>query len=161
MGATTTNTTKASLLDRPEPNIWPMLMILILAGVLFVSGIATQVIIWKDTISFNQNLLSFLNSFGTLLLVSGASFSGGGLLGFMFGIPRMITNQNSSDSIISGRAISQNDNLVQISDWLTKIIVGVGLTQLYNIPKSINELGLFLELDLAELPDAPIEFKER
>jgi CheY-like chemotaxis protein len=34
-----------------------------------------------------------------------------------------------------------NTNLEQISDWLTKILVGVGLTQLLNIPKTLQSLG--------------------
>lgn len=34
-----------------------------------------------------------------------------------------------------------NTNLEQISDWLTKIIVGVGLTQLNSIPKEIDGFG--------------------
>ncbi len=34
-----------------------------------------------------------------------------------------------------------NSNLEQISDWLTKIIVGVGLTQLYNIPPQLDAFG--------------------
>lgn len=36
---------------------------------------------------------------------------------------------------------ASNANLDQISDWLTKIIVGVGLTQLVNIPKALESLG--------------------
>ena len=34
-----------------------------------------------------------------------------------------------------------NTNLEQISDWLTKIIVGVGLTQLNSIPREIDAFG--------------------
>ncbi|HKB41777.1 MAG TPA: hypothetical protein VKD72_35455, partial [Gemmataceae bacterium] len=35
-------------------------------------------------------------------------------------------------------------NLEQISDWLTKIIVGVGLVQLTSLPEKSLELGSFL-----------------
>jgi hypothetical protein len=42
-------------------------------------------------------------------------------------------------------SIKYNDNLVQISDWLTKIIVGVGLTQLTKIPAKISVLGFYLK----------------
>ena len=34
-----------------------------------------------------------------------------------------------------------NTSLEQISDWLTKIIVGVGLTQLVNVPSALASLG--------------------
>jgi hypothetical protein len=37
-----------------------------------------------------------------------------------------------------------NTNLEQISDWLTKIIVGLGLTQINKIPGELNALGLQL-----------------
>jgi hypothetical protein len=37
--------------------------------------------------------------------------------------------------------LKYNDNLVQISDWLTKIIVGVGLTQLYSLPRFVIKIG--------------------
>jgi hypothetical protein len=57
----------------------------------------------------------------------------GGFLGFIFGIPSILQLEKSR--------IKYNDNLVQISDWLTKIIVGVGLTQLYQIPHFIIQIG--------------------
>lgn len=34
-----------------------------------------------------------------------------------------------------------NTNLEQISDWLTKIIVGIGLTELRNIPDALGDFG--------------------
>jgi len=37
-----------------------------------------------------------------------------------------------------------NDNLVQVSDWLTKIIVGVGLTKLTKIPSYVVAMGEYL-----------------
>jgi len=36
---------------------------------------------------------------------------------------------------------SGNTNLEQISDWLTKILVGVGLTQLREIPGQVQRLA--------------------
>jgi len=49
----------------------------------------------------------------------------------MFGIPRA-----------SHKDV--NTNLEQISDWLTKILVGVGLTQLTNIPAALVRLATFV-----------------
>ena len=55
----------------------------------------------------------------------------GCFLGFLFAIPRFdITDRDIRDVGKYGRGgWLHNTNLSQISDWLTKILVGVGLTQ--------------------------------
>ena len=69
----------------------------------------------------------------------------GGLLGFLFGIPRALQESRSasgSDNTKDSQGIvrfQDNTNLEQISDWLTKILVGVGLTQLTNIPSTLEK----------------------
>lgn len=88
-------------------------------------------------------------------LVAVSSMSVGGLFGFLFGIPRSLANSNSppsDESVGSGSGSGQSDkgfyrantNLEQISDWLTKILVGVGLTQLNSMPSLISQLGTYL-----------------
>src|SRR6266508_6277591 len=63
-------------------------------------------------------------------LVAGGAFVAGGLLGFLFGIPRSLAGpEGSVDGAAAGGAYRPNTNLEQISDWLTKILVGVGLVQ--------------------------------
>ena len=70
------------------------------------------------------------------LMTAVASASVGGLLGFLFGIPRTLQNGDEQDAGVlrhGNGAVSAylpNTNLEQISDWLTKILVGVGLTQM-------------------------------
>jgi tetratricopeptide (TPR) repeat protein len=68
----------------------------------------------------------------------------GGLLGFIFGIPRSLTGDqpatgpgpgNATDAAAHSRP---NTNLEQISDWLTKILVGAGLTTLTFLPDFIS-----------------------
>ncbi|RYZ88502.1 MAG: hypothetical protein EOP04_09260 [Proteobacteria bacterium] len=63
----------------------------------------------------------------------------GGFMGFLFGIPRTLQkaalDTGESGRSIKERAYGNNTNLEQISDWLTKIIVGVSLTQLPAIQK--------------------------
>jgi len=70
----------------------------------------------------------------------------GMVVGFMFGIPKIL--QGNMTPTQSGKPVSSsvpdqsyrqqvNTNLTEISDWLTKIIVGVGLIQLKEIPKFI------------------------
>jgi hypothetical protein len=109
------------------------------------------------------------------LLVGGAALMVGGLLGFLFGIPHTsgVSDQTSQPSAgqslqpanlpnqpsigqgpqpvsPSPRAsIQPNTNLEQISDWLTKILVGVGLTQLTVIPDKIGHLAAYIAKGLS------------
>jgi len=98
----------------------------------------------------------FLVAASVGLLVASASSMVGGLLGFLFGIPRSLQASDTStgqpskrqsaptandDQTVTYRA---NTNLEQISDWLTKILVGVGLTQLTVLPEKLQALALFL-----------------
>ena len=86
--------------------------------------------------------LAFLRvtSLGFLLAVAGLLV--GGLLGFLFGIPRTLQQASAPapaggaelEARTDGRDVDRpeyrgNTNLEQISDWLTKILVGVALTQ--------------------------------
>jgi hypothetical protein len=64
----------------------------------------------------------------TALALSAASAVSGLLLGFVFGVPRVLAADRPR-STGTGGGIAANTNLEQISDWLTKILVGVGLTQ--------------------------------
>ncbi len=63
----------------------------------------------------------------------------GGLIGFIFAIPRRISS-NDIENKFEGKYIG-NDNLVQISDWLTKILVGVGLVNLKSFPSQLNHFA--------------------
>ena len=105
-----------------------------------------------DKTTFQENFYNYFNAAGTLLLIAGGCYFAGGLSGFVFGIPKLLeTSNNVTDAEKIKRAIAQNDNLVQISDWVTKIIVGVGLTQLGNIPHFILKIGTVLAPSFGEL----------
>ncbi len=89
-------------------------------------------------------------------LVGGASLFVGGLLGFLFGIPRTVLESQSgpdtqdidqTESSEGGRrgiGFQANTNLEQISDWLTKILVGVGLTQLSGISEGLRAIAEYV-----------------
>jgi len=94
-----------------------------------------------------------LHVFGVGVLVAGAALLSGFLLGFIFAIPR-VDGKKGEDKIAqpagaqAGESCEQgapsdsvqpNGNLVEISDWLTKIIVGVGLVELHSIPGKLGE----------------------
>jgi hypothetical protein len=85
-------------------------------------------------------------------MTGGAWLVIGGLLGFLFGIPRTLQaeaaeeapppeGQSQGRPAARGLDYRANTNLEQISDWLTKILVGVGLTQLGVIPARLQELA--------------------
>jgi hypothetical protein len=93
------------------------------------------------------------------LLTAAAAFAVGGILGFLFGIPRSLAaapaapttpatpSQTTTDdkSTAAEAAAAQhfgaNTNLEQISDWLTKILVGVGLVQIHQVSGAIEDLA--------------------
>ncbi|GAA4263109.1 hypothetical protein [Dactylosporangium darangshiense] len=60
------------------------------------------------------------------LIVTAATALAGGAIGFVFGVPRLAAANGTGQG---QSPIVGNTNLEQISDWLTKILVGVGLTQ--------------------------------
>jgi hypothetical protein len=77
------------------------------------------------------------HAFGLFVLTAGATFLLGALLGFLFAIPK-----SSEVKMDDGKQVYRaNTNLEQISDWLTKILLGVGLTQMDEIGNKINSIS--------------------
>jgi len=97
----------------------------------------------------------FLAMVSVGVLLAGASAFVGGALGFLFGIPRTLQQEGGSSSADANPAGAEagatarridyrvNTNLEQISDWLTKILVGVSLTQLAEIRDGLVSLTAF------------------
>ncbi|MFX1706707.1 hypothetical protein PV783_22245 [Chitinophaga sp. CC14] len=70
--------------------------------------------------------------------------------GFIFGVPTIITSGPSAadtqqqalkDNKKAEKIVQANTNLTQISDWLTKVIVGAGLVELSKIPGFIESVS--------------------
>ncbi|MEJ0038634.1 MAG: tetratricopeptide repeat protein [Gammaproteobacteria bacterium] len=110
-----------------------------------------------------------LRVFAVLVCLLLASAAGGGILGFLFGIPRQLQQANTqirqtavaaapgigaggngtSDAAeragearaaaATSRLYGNNTNLEEISDWITKIIVGISLVQATTIMAKIAE----------------------
>ena len=95
---------------------------------------------------------------GTALAVGGAALLAGGLLGFLFGIPKKLQQDTQSQSGNGGQGVAYqgNTNLEQISDWLTKILVGVGLTQLASIPATLSKYADFTAPGLGNFVGAKV-----
>jgi len=77
-------------------------------------------------------------------LVAGGAFGVGGLVGFLFGIPRSLAGIKTEDDKSQSGAYRANTNLEEISDWLTKILVGVGLVQFATFAQHFRELVDFM-----------------
>jgi hypothetical protein len=74
-----------------------------------------------------------------------ACLAAGFLAGFLFGIPKVVQGDRAQppNLALGGAAYRQrvNTNLEEISDWLTKIIVGLGLYELKRIPAWVGVLA--------------------
>lgn len=75
------------------------------------------------------------------------------LLASVFGIVFALPRAREGAVPIDTERYAANSNLEQISDWLTKILVGAGLVQLTSLPQALRELGDYLGESLA-LPNA-------
>src|SRR5262245_41130372 len=108
---------------------------------LLVLSFALSVALKDVWVNFPAN---FLLALALSVAVIAASSALGSLLGFLFGIPRSLQRlgppppgikpgeEGSSEAtrpLASVRAFASNTSLEEISDWLTKIIIGVGLVQ--------------------------------
>jgi hypothetical protein len=95
---------------------------------------------------------------GICLIVLLSSAAVGAAFGFLFALPRLLTKEApGSDSPgkagqpaetaiqpAGKRFLGTNNNLEKVSDWLTTIIVGVGLTQLASINDLLLRFRLFI-----------------
>lgn len=78
---------------------------------------------------------------GAALLVAAAAVACGALLGFLFGIPRFKGRPRGTAAqpaanepgAPNDRSYDPNTNLEEVSDWLTKIILGASLVQIREI----------------------------
>jgi hypothetical protein len=101
-----------------------------------------------------------LRILGVGILVAGAALSSGLVLGFIFGVPRVGSpdpvaktapepaGAQPAGSATQTNNVTSNSNLVEISDWLTKILVGVGLVELNSIPAKLGKLSYHVGLGL-------------
>jgi tetratricopeptide (TPR) repeat protein len=79
------------------------------------------------------------------LIAGGAAGFSGSLLGFIFGVPKSLADGSQTADGASTNASQTNTNLEQISDWLTKILVGAGLTSLTSMPGYAAKMMEYLD----------------
>jgi hypothetical protein len=93
----------------------------------------------------------FLGIASVGVLLAGSAALAGGTLGFLFGIPRTLQQDGvplAGDGAGRSNGVSAvgyrvNTNLEQISDWLTKILVGVSLAQIGKIRDGLWAMSSF------------------
>lgn len=80
-----------------------------------------------------------------------AALLAGATLGFLFGIPRALTvampGADGHAGANNGGGFTHNTNLEQISDWLTKIVVGIGLVEAQSIGIAFQGLSRQVALE--------------
>lgn len=109
---------------------------------------ATIIVIGILAILIAGNIAENYWQFVGLLIIAGfASCLCGVLLGFLFGIPKLNKNYAPREDYKTLQKYDPNTNLEDISDWLTKIIVGVSLTQLTKIPSAFKNIADYVLLN--------------
>jgi len=83
------------------------------------------------------------SAFASALLIAAGAFLVGGLFGFLFGIPKSLATDSATNPA-QARAFKPNTNLEEISDWLTKIIVGLTLVQFGQLIDQLQQFADFL-----------------
>ncbi|MDJ0898121.1 MAG: hypothetical protein QNJ55_04870 [Xenococcus sp. MO_188.B8] len=129
-----------------------ILLLIVFFGVVGIAVFAWATSQNDSSISTHSGII-----FSALFIISGGSFLSTFIIGFLFGIPRSTQAENTNPKISSrdgqtsefknntqNQRLQTNTNLQEISDWLTKMIVGIGLTQLYRVPSLLAALSNFL-----------------
>lgn len=134
--------------DNSGPDFFGLRILLLwMSGFLLVALLA---LFFVYSSSWKQSSAMLIWAFGIC--------SVGTIVGFLFAIPRVVSDvasprptqlpgfshSNVELSLVEEvrrHRLAANTNLEQVSDWLTKIIVGVGLVELTKIPALLDRLA--------------------
>jgi hypothetical protein len=68
----------------------------------------------------------------------------GSLFGIIFGIPREAAQAAQKDASQLTAGLRANTNMEEISDWLTKLLVGAGLVELKSVPGALGTAAKYV-----------------
>jgi hypothetical protein len=87
-----------------------------------------------------------------------AAIAVGAVFGFLFGLPRhrFVEQEGKSSEARSESHFLANSNLLKVSDWLTTILIGLGLVQLANAGPAIADLSQSLREPLGGMTYAGV-----
>jgi hypothetical protein len=102
-------------------------------------------------------------------IVAVAAACVGGLLGFLFGIPKLLqgplpasekTGETGAANIapMPRRFLGTNTSLEEISDWLTKIIIGLGLVQFQLVISYVHKAAIY---SASYIQQQPIKYDDK
>jgi hypothetical protein len=124
------------------------LLLLVIIGILAIITMATRYDYW------GQGIVAKAIGYG--ILVAGFSFIFGVLFGYLFGLHPTDNSQKSPGQSLNAAPAT---NLVEIADWLTKVILGAGLVQLARLRELIwefaNKMALGVVLAGNQVNQAP------
>ena len=152
--------TKRSIVSEKNNQALQFVILLLIIGILFIIIYAFRSLWWVDntpkTVTANGITTTtphivceavyyqlVISSLSVGIFIAGSALALGCIGGFIFAIPKPIATSDNN-LIKTQKGYISNDNFVQVSDWLTKIIVGVGLTKLTQIPGYMQHLGVYL-----------------
>jgi hypothetical protein len=159
---------------------WPLIVVLLAAAVFFAIYRLIKAGVFRTKKAFSDALkiaawFSFSTLFGQILvflvvfvpksdwsatgvaeLWAMACLFAGGALGFLFGIPKSIQPQpavvTAAGKTRPPPAYAQrvNTSLEEVSDWLTKLLLGIGLVQLQKVPGTVRSYAAVINAGTSE-----------
>jgi hypothetical protein len=135
----------------------------VLAGVMAVGGACIVAYAWLE---------NGVRAVAVGLLLALALFAIGALVGFLFGAPHTVPASSPPASLFAKASLSgasspgadqqlplqrylPSTHLEDISDWLTKILVGIGLTQIQNLPAALAAFSAFAARGISDGTSTP------
>jgi hypothetical protein len=141
------STRAARWVDEFSPRDFALALVVVVMVLIVPFVLACTALGWAQSCNWNQ-FLKITVAAGSISLACGGV---GALLGFLFGLPRSLPATSDRNRGLHGYL--DNTNLLDVSDWLTKIIVGLSLVQIGRLPSAVGRLGRTLAPALGYSPD--------
>lgn len=122
-------------------------------------GICGAIAIAIPIASYSTSCAIWASAIGLSMAILVASGLTGGLIGFIFSVPYVnkvtrVVHSDAAPAAVDGQPkdvveqreplLKSNSNLEKISEWLTTMLVGVGLSQINYVFQGLSEFGRFL-----------------